>query len=465
MKTKLILSVLVCTVLSLAMSCKKESKLASPVPQVTSLTSDGFIVEWAPVEGAAEYVYVLDEGTDQSTAECSVTFVGLTPGEHTVKVKAVAAGYVDSDWGDVVADIEDVSFLMSLEYVGNGAFNIDFVPSEDVETIRYAVVSAVSMPLPESRQAFEDGTLEGIEVTDAVSVPVVRDSIGPYAVYARGITATGLESETQYSQIMAFGAGLTVDHFDLVAMDLTATIHDESVASSGLLVVSKSVLAELGMSIEEITETYASFGMITPIPDGETGIVALNGYEDYDYVMGVAGFDASGNFVACGSFSFHSDFADESLPLPGNMTIEVSEITETTARVKYVMGENTRAYYQAVMTVADYNDLVSYGASLPEYDNPEDYVRDYVAVYGATLFADDDYVWPNLLPGTDYVAVGFPMNGNGTFGYGASAKKEFATAGTAAASVSGYGLISRGAETIAVIRPLGAEEIKAVMGR
>ena len=178
---------------------------------------------------------------------------------------------------------------------------------------------------------------------------------------------------------MAFSAGLTVDNFDLVAMDLTATVHDESIASSGLLVVSKSVLGELGMSIEELTEMYASFGMVTPIANGEKGIVALNGYENYDYIMGVAGFDASGNYVTCGSFSFHSDFADENLPLPGEMVIEVSEITESTARVQYIMGENTRAYYQSVMTVADYNDLLAYGASLPDdYDDPEDYVRDYV---------------------------------------------------------------------------------------
>ena len=215
-------------------------------------------------------------------------------------------------------------------------------------------------------------------------------------------------------------------------------------------------------SIEELTETYASFGMVTPIPDGETGIVALNGYEDYDYIMGVAGFDASGNYVSCGSFSFHSDFADESLPLPGDMTIDVSEITESTARVKYVMGENTRAYYQAVMTVADYNELVEYGATLPDYDNPEDYVRDYVAVYGTTLFADDDYVWPNLLSGTDYVAVGYPMNGNGTFGYGASAKAEFTTAGTAPASVKGQSPVSRKTN---VIRPLTLQEIKEVLGK
>lgn len=463
MKTKLILSVLSCTfVLFAAVSCKKETKLDAPVPQVAELASDGFTVEWMPVEGALEYVYVLDEGAEQRTVECSVSFTGLDSGEHAVKVKATATGCIDSDWGEVVADIEEASLTMSLEYVEDGAFNIKFVPSEDVETIRYAVVSAVSMPLAESLLAFEEGTLEGIEETDAVSVPVVRDSIGPYAVYAKGITASGIESETQYSQIMAFGAGLTVERFDLVAMDLTATIHDESLASSGLLVVSKMVLAELGMSIEELTETYASFGMVTPIPDGETGIVALNGYEDYDYIMGVAGFDASGNYVSCGSFSFHSDFADESLPLPGDMTIDVSEITESTARVKYVMGENTRAYYQAVMTVADYNELVEYGATLPDYDNPEDYVRDYVAVYGTTLFADDDYVWPNLLSGTDYVAVGYPMNGNGTFGYGASAKAEFTTAGTAPASVKGQSPVSRKTN---VIRPLTLQEIKEVLGK
>ena len=427
-----IISLLTCGIMLLmSASCQKQSRLASPALEVSEIRADGFTLGWAQIEGATEYVYVLGTESEQRTAECSVSFDGLAPAEYNVKVKATGTGYLDSEWGEITVTIDDASLAMKTTYVSDGCFNIEFTPGEGLSSI--------------------------------TTVSIERDSIGPYAVYAKGITAAGIESGTAYSQIMAFSAGLTVDNFDLVAMDLTATVHDESIASSGLLVVSKSVLGELGMSIEELTEMYASFGMVTPIANGEKGIVALNGYENYDYIMGVAGFDASGNYVTCGSFSFHSDFADENLPLPEEMVIEVSEITESNARVQYIMGENTRAYYQSVMTVADYNDLLAYGASLPDdYDDPEDYVRDYVAVYGTTMFADDDHVWPSLSPGTDYIAVGYPMNGNGTFGYGETAKTEFTTAGTAPASVKGQSPAPRKTN---VIRPLTLQEIKEVLGK
>lgn len=465
MRTIDIFSFMVCGIALLASaSCQKQSQLESPVLEISEIRTDGFTVTWAPVEGASEYVYAMETESEQRTTECSLDFSGLTSGEYNVKVKATGTGYLDSEWGEIAVTIDDASLSMTTTYVSDGCFDIGFTPGEGLSSIKYAVVSAVSRPISESLTAFEEGTLEGIEeiTPDIATVSIERDSIGPYAVFAKGITDTGLESETAYSQIMPFGAGLTVDNYDLVAMDLTATIHDESLASSGLLVVSKSVLGELGMTIEEITEMYASIGMVTPIANGEKGIVALNGYEDYDYIMGVAGFDASGNYVTCGSFSFHSGFADENLPLPEEMAIEVSEISESSARIKYTMGANTRAYYQSVMTLADYNDLVNYGSSLPDYDNPEDYVRDYVAVYGTTMFTDDDYVWPDLTAGTEYIAVGYPMNGNGTFGYGETAKAEFTTAGTAPASAKGLSPAQRKNN---VIRPLTLEEIKETLGK
>ena len=283
-----IISLLTCGIMLLmSASCQKQSRLASPALEVSEIRADGFTLGWAQIEGATEYVYVLGTESEQRTAECSVSFDGLAPAEYNVKVKATGTGYLDSEWGEITVTIDDASLAMKTTYVSDGCFNIEFTPGEGLSSIRYAVVSAVARPLSESLAAFEDGSLDGIEeiTPDITTVSIERDSIGPYAVYAKGITAAGIESGTAYSQIMAFSAGLTVDNFDLVAMDLTATVHDESIASSGLLVVSKSVLGELGMSIEELTEMYASFGMVTPIANGEKGIVALNGYENYAYIM------------------------------------------------------------------------------------------------------------------------------------------------------------------------------------
>ena len=359
---------------------------------------------------------------------------------------------------------EPASLAVELNYAGEpGEFDISFTPSDNVTEIRYAVASAVQQSLDELKAAFDDGSLKDIEsfAPDGENtVSVVRDTIGPYYVLAKGISDKGVESETAAAQIMATGAGFTVDAYDLAAMDITPTIYDADQAYSGMLVVSKMVLGEIGMSIEELLEMYALFGMVPYAADGESMTVALNGDENYDYIMGVVGFDADGMPVSYGSFSFKSGLPDESLPLPEPLAIEAYDIGETQAAVKYTMGENTRAYYQMITTREDYNSLLEAGAGMPdEYEKPEDYARDYAAVYGYTLFTDDDYVWENLDPGTDYVALGFPMNSNGSFGYGEMTIEEFTTAGDPPATTTSTSAVTAKPK-IKVARPVTVESAR-----
>ena len=359
---------------------------------------------------------------------------------------------------------EPASMAVELNYAGEpGAFDISFTPSDNVTEIRYAVASAVQQSLDELKAAFDDGSLKDIEsfAPDGENtVSVVRDTIGPYYVLAKGISDKGVESETAAAQIMATGAGFTVDAYDLAAMDITPTIYDADQAYSGMLVVSKMVLGEIGMSIEELLEMYALFGMVPYAADGESMTVALNGDENYDYIMGVVGFDADGMPVSYGSFSFKSGLPDESLPLPEPLAIEAYDIGETQASVKYTMGENTRAYYQMITTLDDYNSLLEAGAAMPdEYEKPEDYARDYAAVYGYTLFADDDYVWEGLDPGTDYVAFGCPMNGNGIFGYGEMTIEEFTTAGDPPATTTSTSAVTAKPK-IKAARPVTVESAR-----
>ena len=466
MKKLAIFSIVLAAVAALSMtSCKKDQpRLASPQLTVSGIGSDWFTVAWQPVDGAARYICSLNDGASETTVnECSVTFSEMATGTYTVLVRAAGDGYLDSEASEITVNLEDASLAMALEYAGEaGKFDISFTPSGDVTEIKYAVTSAVQKSLEEYKAAFEDGTLEGIATLTAGtdnSVSVARDSIGPYFVFAKGITSSGIESETVSSQIMAAPAGFTVDAYDLVAMDITSTIYDDSQAYSGLLVVSKSVLQELGMSIEELLEMYAMYGMVPYTAAGTSMTVALNGYEDYDYIMGVVGFDASGMPVSYGSFSFKSGFADASLPLPSPLVIEAYNVGDTEASVKYTMGENTRAYYQMIVTLDGYNTLLEAGAGIEDYDKPEDYVRDYAAVYGTTMFTDDDYVWQGLDPGTDYVALGFPMNGNGSLGYGEMTATEFSTTGTASSAAATTGLMST-ASGKKVFRPVTLESAR-----
>lgn len=470
MKTKISILSVFCAAFALLslMSCNKEDpQLASPQLTVSEVGSDWFTVGWQPVDGAVNYVCTVDAGSETTVSECSVTFSGLSAGTYTVRVRAVGDGYRDSEPGEITVTLEDASLSMELEYAGEpGKFDIAFIASSGIVEIIYAVTSAVQQPFDELLSSFTDGSLEEIGTyaleggNNALSI--ARDSIGPYYVFAKGVTASGLESEVVSSQIMATGAGFTVDAYDLVAMDITSTVYDDAQAGSGLLVVSKSVLEELGMGIDELLEMYAMYGMVPYTEAGTSMTVALNGYENYDYIMGVVGFDSDGIPVSYGSFSFTSGFADESLALPSPLTIEVYEVGDTEAAIRYTMGENTRAYYQMIVPLEDYNKLLEAGAGMAEYENPEDYVRDYAAVYGYTMFTDDDYVWDGLVSGTDYVALGFPMNGNGSLGYGEMAIQEFTTSGTSPAEVSASGIPCRKGQN--VIRPLSAESVREFIG-
>ena len=463
----------VCTFLAAMtlISCEKvveEPQLESPVLSIVETGPTHFVIGWEPVDGATEYICAITDGPERPVVDCSVTYTGMVPGTYNVRVKAVGKGYEDSPWGRIEVTLEAVeqpTLAMELSYVEDGAFDISFTPSDNVSEIRYAVVSSVAMKLSESLAAFNDGSLESIEtfVPGAENVVhIQRDSIGPYAVYAKAFNVDeGTESETVSGQIMAASAGFTVDAYDLVAMDVTSTVYDADQTSSGALVVSKQVLGELGMSIEELLETYAMFGMVPYVADGESMTVALNGYVNYDYIIGVVGFDASGMPASYGSFSLSTGDPDPSLSLPSPMTIEVSEVTESSARIKYTMGENTRIYYQMVTTLADYNDLIDYGSSLPDYEKPEDYVRDYAAVYGTPMFADDDYVWGGLAAGTDYVVLGFPANGNGAQGYGDMARADFTTAGSSSSSSVSVGAVVK--EGVKVLRPVTADEVRALL--
>lgn len=446
-------------------SCKKgQPQLASPQLTLSGAGPDWFTISWQPVEGAESYLCSTQEvGSETIVEECEVTFTGMTAGTYTVSVRATGSGYLDSETSNIVVDLEDVSLGMNLSYAGNkGCFDITFTPSEAITEVKYAVTSAVQESLEDLKAAFADGSLKDIQ-TLAVdgadnTVSVARDTIGPYFVLAKGVSESGVESETVTSQIMAASAGFTVDAYDLVAMDLTSTVYDDSQAYSGLLVVSKSVLQDLGMSIDELLEMYAMYGMVPYTEAGTNMTVALNGYENYDYIMGVVGFDSSLMPVSYGSFSFTSGFADESLPLPSPLTIEVSGIGDTQATIKYTMGENTRAYYQMISSLEDYNTLLEIGAGIDGYDKPEDYVRDYAAVYGYTMFADDDYIWTGFEPGTDYVALGFPMNGNGSLGYGEMTVTQFTTTGTATSAVSPASVPAKRGQK--VIRPVTLESAR-----
>ena len=82
--------------------------LATPSVKVEAVTSEGFTLSWAAVENAASYDVEIN-GEVNNTTTAGYTATGLTPGQYTVRVKAVAAAgsaYADSEYAVTLVTVE-----------------------------------------------------------------------------------------------------------------------------------------------------------------------------------------------------------------------------------------------------------------------------------------------------------------------------------------------------------------------
>lgn len=334
-------------------------------------------------------------------------------------VLTVCTAAISCKDGQDTAEIRPV--VTAADYTG---FTIDFAPSAGTADIEYAVCPFASAG-DGALAAFEAGSLEGILTASASDGPVTAaaDSIGPYVVYARGVTASGIKGTTCGIPVMAAPAGIMIEDFTSIIIDAGCYAFGDRYAGIGVLVASKSVLQEVGMSMTEILDVYMASGQIPMSEPGDMVTIALNGEPGYEYYVGIVATDESGTALENMYFTFFAPEFDESLVLPDKVGVQVSEVTENSARVVCTMGANTCAYYQAMMTRADYDKLLAEG---------EEYLRDYVAFYGVFMSEDDDYVWPDLPSGTDMIFVCYPMNGNGIKGYGEKTEAAFTTGGSAA---------------------------------
>lgn len=81
----------------------KGGKLATPELAETH-TETSFTLTWGAVENAEAYMLNLD-GKFYNTEECSYTFENLNAGSYTVRVKATAEGYEESDWAKITVTL------------------------------------------------------------------------------------------------------------------------------------------------------------------------------------------------------------------------------------------------------------------------------------------------------------------------------------------------------------------------
>lgn len=129
--------------------------LATPSVKVEAVTSEGFTLSWAAVENAASYDVEIN-GEVNNTTTAGYTATGLTPGQYTVRVKAVAAAgsaYADSEYAVTLVTVElgagvdwfsQELFLDSIEAEFVHPFNAVFFKwtGEDLKFINFSLFVA-----------------------------------------------------------------------------------------------------------------------------------------------------------------------------------------------------------------------------------------------------------------------------------------------------------------------------------
>lgn len=133
----------------------EKEQLATPVLSVSDVTTTGFTVNWAAIENAANYMVLIDGANSQTITETTVTFSGLTSGEHTVGVKAMAAAgsnYSDSAMATIKQAVEGSNDWFAQEvYTRN-------IPEEGIYDCNYIFIKWNGSNLKSVKYAVMDGT-------------------------------------------------------------------------------------------------------------------------------------------------------------------------------------------------------------------------------------------------------------------------------------------------------------------
>ena len=105
------LSIFACIALLFSVtSCEKEgaNKLSMPKVSIEKYAT-GFTAKWDKVANAETYVYTIDGASEVTVKNTAVEFSNLENGNHIFKIKAVGAGFEDSDLTTVKVLIGDIA--------------------------------------------------------------------------------------------------------------------------------------------------------------------------------------------------------------------------------------------------------------------------------------------------------------------------------------------------------------------
>jgi hypothetical protein len=216
-------------------------------------------------------------------------------------------------------------------------------------------------------------------------------------------------------------AQISISNLNPVTADITIT-PSAGVSAYAVLVASKELYQEF-VDIYTDGDEVAFMGLLGDLyetSDPITETFELNGSTGYDYYAVVLLYDSNGE-PSSGVIKreFTSPAYQAGLP-EASVSIAVSDITATSARVVITPDANALGFYEGIFAKASYDAAVA--------QEGEDYIKNYLSIYGYLSFTAVDDIW-SLNPATEYIAVAAPFNANGTDGYGDLVTQAFTTPG------------------------------------
>ena len=253
-----------------------------------------------------------------------------------------------------------------------------------------------------------------------------------YTWAVRAILGDGIYSEWSESTFstQTVPVQISINNLNVAMAEITITPDAGRVSAYTVLLASKELYQEFVDAytdgdevafLEIAGEPYETNAPLTEVWE-------LNGAPDYTYYAAVLLYKNNGEpYLEVVKHEFTSPAYQAGLP-EASVTVSVSEVTATSARIVFTPDANALGFYGEIFPKALYDEVLAIEG--------ENYTRDYLAAYGYLFLTTNNGVWEPLDSATEYIVVALPFNANGTAGYGALVTQTFTTlAGNGAPSI------------------------------
>ena len=336
---------------------------------------------------------------------------------------ATTIGFSASSCGNDDPDSIPVEMTITIGDVTQTTVAATITPSKNAAKYSYAIGEQGDL------DAFNNGTLAGIvNVTGDQPTTLTftdLDEETDYVIFTNGINTAqqvGATATKTARTLDATTPGVKIKFDDISTVAAIITTKPNSLVSKYYTVsvganVYESFVDALGGGDKiEFMETLVLFELASIHSATATEMWQLEGSPDFESVFVVLVFDQNGDPVELIEKEYKAPPFIDGLSEAG-ASITISNITASSAKIKITPDANALGFYAGIFTEEDYEDMII----------DEEYLRQYVAMFGFFSLVEDDDVWDGMNASSDYVMVVSPFNRNGIQGYGPFVTEKFTT--------------------------------------